>query len=81
MGAGAERQRGHLDGGLLTLIGVLIAHKGHALVSQTNYEIPSGRVFGTPHVILYCRTCREVTWDEALQGEWAGRLKQMEGRT
>jgi hypothetical protein len=51
----------------VTLIGALIAHKGHKLKSSTSYEIPQGKVYGAPHVIVRCGTCQLNIWDEALE--------------
>lgn len=51
----------------MTLLGALIAHKGHRLESRVDYKVPDGKVFGTPHVTLWCWTCEETIHDEALE--------------
>ncbi len=60
----------------MTLLGTLIKHQKHILVSSTEYVVPPGAVYGTPHVRLYCRTCDETCaspiWEEVL-GESASR--------
>lgn len=49
-----------------TVWGVLLLHKGHALLSDSRYVSPPGKVFGRPHVYLICETCKTLIWDENL---------------
>jgi hypothetical protein len=49
-----------------SLLGVLVQHKGHALVSDTRYKVQPGRVYGEPHVLLICQTDGQLIWDESV---------------
>jgi len=49
-----------------TLLGTLVRHSGHMLTVNTRYIIPPGKVYGAPHVFVFCETCKILIRDEEI---------------